>query len=84
NVKKCVSFLPITLVNKDGDIRGRIMSMFSPEERPNDDRDPNTLDMFEGTPHNEQRNEGENLYEKNVRSCSHDGGNRSESCFSGG
>ncbi|MES7679635.1 hypothetical protein U6K38_12180, partial [Cutibacterium acnes] len=84
NAKEYAAFVTKTLVNKDGDIRRRIMSMFSPEERPNDDRDPNTLDMFEGTPHNEQRNEGENLYEKNVRSCCHDGGNRSESCFSGG
>ena len=38
-----------TLVNKDGDIKRRIMSMFSPEERP-DDRDTDTLDMFGDQP----------------------------------
>ncbi|EMU68133.1 hypothetical protein ECMP0209401_5175 [Escherichia coli MP020940.1] len=37
------------MVNEDGDIRRRIMSMFSGEKQ-NDDRDPNTIDMFEGTP----------------------------------
>lgn len=47
NAKEYAAFVTKTLVNKDGDIRRRIMSMFSPEERPNDDRDPNTLDMFE-------------------------------------
>ena len=56
NAKEYAAFVTKTLVNKDGDIRRRIMSMFSPEERPNDDRDPNTLEIFEGTPHNEQRN----------------------------
>ncbi|MFO6063191.1 hypothetical protein, partial [Pseudomonas aeruginosa] len=81
NAKEYAAFVTKTLVNKDGDIRRRIMSMFSPEERPNDDRDPNTLDMFEGTPHNEQRNEGENLYVKNVRSRCQDVGNHHESWY---
>lgn len=48
NAKDYAAFVTKTLVNKDGDIRRRIMSMFSAGERPNDDRDPNTLDMFEG------------------------------------
>ena len=43
--KEYAAFMTKTLVNKDGDIKRRIMSMFSPEERP-DDRDTDTLDMF--------------------------------------
>ena len=45
NAKEYAAFVTKTLVNKDGDIKRRIMSMFSPEERP-DDRDTDTLDMF--------------------------------------
>lgn len=45
--KEYAAFVTKTLVNKDGDIKRRIMSMFSPEERP-DDRDTDTLDMFGG------------------------------------
>ncbi|EAU9893983.1 helix-turn-helix domain-containing protein [Salmonella enterica] len=47
NAKEYAAFVTKTLVNKDGDVRRRIMSMFSPEDRPADDRDPNTPDMFE-------------------------------------
>ncbi|HHX6391791.1 TPA: hypothetical protein ACVGJP_006397 [Pseudomonas aeruginosa] len=49
NAKDYAAFVTKTLVNKDGDIRRRIMSMFSGEKQ-NDDRDPNTIDMFESTP----------------------------------
>lgn len=47
NAKEYAAFVTKTLVNKDGEVRRRIMSMFSPEERPTDTRDPNTLDIFE-------------------------------------
>lgn len=40
NAKDYAAFVTKTLVNKDGDIRRRIMSMFSGEKQ-NDDRDPN-------------------------------------------
>lgn len=36
NAKEYAAFVTKTLVNKDGDIKRRIMSMFSPEERPDD------------------------------------------------
>ena len=49
NAKEYAAFVTKTLVNKDGDIKRRIMSMFSPEERP-DDRDTDTLDMFGDQP----------------------------------
>jgi transcriptional regulator with XRE-family HTH domain len=49
NAKDYAAFVTKTLVNKDGDIRRRIMSMFSGEKQ-SDDRDPNTLDMFEEKP----------------------------------
>ncbi|HGD9024337.1 TPA: hypothetical protein ACI7LN_004940, partial [Escherichia coli] len=49
NTKDYTAFVTKILVNEDGDIRRRIMSMFSGEKQ-NDDRDPNTIDMFEGTP----------------------------------
>lgn len=44
--KEYAAFMTKTLVNKDGDIKRRIISMFSPEERP-DDGDTDQLERVE-------------------------------------
>jgi hypothetical protein len=52
NAKEYAAFVTKTLVNKDGDIKRRLMAMFSekgsktPSDGENDARDTDTLDMF--------------------------------------